>query len=284
MELSLESNRYSIQIGKLKTMIKENKLKEMYERALHAFKYWSFPFTCSYKERFNINEDTQNIKDFSKELDKIATCIQEDKYGLDPSKDNYINKLRFDEKFPFYEWSYKEFKYELESLLNRNTLNATLFADVKSTNKNAIKFSSIYILIEAQSSSEKNRSLNKVLGNFQIHLKYAGDAHYLYDNIPYVIKTDYLLNDDIQPSYHYGCLIDCDGNESYHKLNKINKPLLSPYTLWELRLVFRENVHEHSYHAVLNELEDVLGGDLSDITVKLCGRGTFVKIDKRKNK
>lgn len=283
--LDFSSNKYTNEIIKLESKIRENILKEIYSKAMQAFRYWSFPFNCFYLEKIKLpktgtNDINNLIKENLNTLNSLLTFVQKDKMSINAKIDNYILTSHFSPRYPFYKWSFNESQFEIQSLFNPNSYKATFptFLDTNQiTSLNALKFSSIYILIEAHSSQAKNETLNRILSDFRVELKYVGYSFYKFRSNTFVIPMDSIENEDIILGFNYGCTISkCYNlNQSFLKFTN-GKAILSPFTTWEISLIPFEYMSNNEKKKLSQELKSVLKDDLSDITLKLCGVGQFI--------
>ena len=78
------------------------------------------------------------------------------------------------------------------------------------------------------------------------------------------------MGDRLTLSYQYGSLNNM--NNSYKKL-AANKPVLSPYTFWTMRI---KAVKEEREKELLNKIDSLLNGNV-EIRVFLYGNGQYVE-------
>jgi hypothetical protein len=288
--IDFAKNKYKTVLTRLEAKIRENILNEIYSKAMQAFRYWSFPFYCFYLEKIKLPKNGKNdinslIKESSNRLNALLNIVQKDKMSIH-AIDNYILTSHFSPRFPFYEWSFNESQYELHNLLNSYSHKATFptFLDSKNfvlTNRiaslNGLKFSSLYLLVEAHSSPAKNESLNRILNEFRVELKYMGSSNYNFRGEHFKIPVNSIENEEIILSFDYGCSsLTCDqSNQSFKKL-KNGRALLSPFTTWEISFIPSDFLSQNELLILNRKLKNVLNDDLSDITLKLCGIGQFI--------
>ena len=236
---------YKNEINKLEIKIYNNIIMERYIMAQTAFNYWSFPFyfKCvkDNLENPNLEKTLENVKI---ELNEFLNYINEDNIGIRFGIDNLIHDHEFKKDFPFYKWSTKNgYSNEIKKLLRGET--AYFYADINHAEYDAIKFKTLYVLIEIVNSKEKNQTLNNLLvqEKIQINMTHSGLSHYKFDNEIISINSVYESGEKLMLIYEYSCFDkeNCySANQSYKKLSK-NKPVLSPYTFWEFRIKNRNS-------------------------------------------
>lgn len=231
-----------------------------------------FSVFCEYMENFHLDEKNyiQNLKNLYKAIEISKTAIM-------PKIDNYIESYKFDKNDPFFRWTSNINQFEIFNFLNGN--ETTLFADILLANHDVVKFNHVYLLINISSSDKVNQELEMILKYFQIELTYYDSAHYKLNNKVSKIKSNYNMdNYNLVLKYRYGCNNpneDCDMNNSLRKLKK-NRPILSPYTLWKLKLVGNPNSFKR-----LNDFRKENAND--EISIYLCGSGEYLKKTKIQN-
>ena len=83
--------KYQSEINSLKKTITANIIKESYDKALEAFKYWSFPFFCEYTQNIKLNDDSDlNVKKYADDLNKLLRTIKISEVSAFSSFDNHF--------------------------------------------------------------------------------------------------------------------------------------------------------------------------------------------------
>ena len=91
--------------------------------------------------------------------------------------------------------------------------------------------------------------LNNILSNFFVELTHFGESNYKYNERFYSINS-YYHGEKLMLRYQYGCRNNCtNANESYKKLEK-NKPLLSPYAFWGIKLKPIDNKRNNLFEEI----------------------------------
>ena len=270
---------YQNELNSLKKTILANIIKESYEKALKAFKYWSFPFYCDqiYNVRFHhVIEDSNDsnierlIKSYSDHLDKLFQIINNDDVEIKASIDNYLQNFEFDSDYAFYQWSSHDFPFEIEQLLAGEKV--VLYADVKTTIFDALKFCTLNIRIDIKSNNSANQELNELLKHVFVELTHSGISNYKFKDDIYVINLHHNSDKKVSFRYQYGSTSLNNANESYKKLAS-NKPILSPYTFWEIKL--DPIINDHKFQ-IFNAISSITR-EQKEISVSLFGIGQYVK-------
>jgi len=258
-------DEYQVQIKSLQKSIQENVIIRMYQKVEEAFKYWSFPFYNDYMQKNLINDVEIDFKigNYENKLKEIQAIVKDDKSALNPLKDNRLIYNVFDKKNPFFEWNSKNNLFEIKSLLNGE--KTLFYADIKKTKiteyADAIKFNKISIELEV--SSQQNETLNELLQHFNIELTHSGISFYKYDEI----NVEYNFGEKILFINRLGN--DETLNESAKKLAS-KRPILSPYTFWDIKLETKDLVKKKQLkHFFIEE-------KYSSIKLFLCGHGSYI--------
>ena len=109
------------------------------------------------------------------------------------------------------------------------------YADVLSTTYDALKFNEIRVKIEIKSNSSLNQRLKGLLKNFLVELTHSGVSNYKFKEEFYVINLHHNSDQKLTLSYQYGSKGLDNTNKVFEKLAS-NKPILSPYTFWHIKL------------------------------------------------
>lgn len=236
---------YKSQVNSLRKTIFANIIVERYMQAVEAFKYWSFPFYCEFSREVGIIDtnltpetDDVSINGYAQSLLKLLDKIKKHEVELMPRYDNHLQSYSFENDNPFFKWSSEEYPFELKRLLSGEKV--ILYADIDHARFDAIKFCTLNLTIETLNkdgnNSCNNQHLQSVLGNYYVELTHSGVSNYKLKANVYTINLNYKSEEKLLLRYQYGCTGTCtNSNESYQKL-RINKPLLSPYTFWEIKI------------------------------------------------
>jgi len=151
-----------------------------------------------------------------------------------------------------------------------------LYADVNKASHDATKFKSLFLLVEAQNSKSDNETLNGLLEKFLVQLVYSGKSEYRFKGEIYSFDPYNNMESGLIFLMKYGCKDECwSVNESYKKLSK-NKPILSPYTLWKMKIISRfPNAEEDE--KTLKEIGALF--EKNQVVVSLGGKGQFISKD-----
>jgi len=254
-------------IVSLKKTILANVIEERVQQAENAFKLWYFPFDCQ-KDREEIcknDDDICNTNEYEIYLQTLLDHVKNNKIEIN-KKDNHIINSEFDKNNPFFEWTSQNYSYEIKRLLAGKKV--TLYADINLTQFDAIKFSSLYILIQAE-NPKINETLNKLLSKLWIDLNYPNEFYYKYKQRNYKVNTD--SDGKLLLSYQYGN--KSNSNESLKKL-ATSKPMLSPYAFW----TFRIKSFVPNENKLFTEIESLMHEN-TNFSILLCGQGQHINDD-----
>ncbi|KAJ6649901.1 hypothetical protein Bhyg_05142 [Pseudolycoriella hygida] len=292
----LRGTEYDEDVTALNMTIQSNLVLLEYDNAMKAFLQWVFPFARRYMEQTSLPDNLkpvrnqQTLKDLvvaaKKQLDSIKNDIG--KYWT--TIPNYT-KFFFEGEFyvndklggPFYVWSGKDHSDAIEGLFKGNEI--TLLADIRdnvrfvnsnsdtrSAKRMAIKFSSIYIRFnlakkfseeeDDEKNEERQRKFDDIMENFVVNLVHTGTNYYDFRENYYVIYGDPL-------TLSYSVRKNADGKHDIKSTSrdKVMKGdlLLSPYTLWTVRL-----------SADRRKAFDDIREFVDDISLELTGMGKYI--------
>ena len=270
----------NIDIKKLEKTIYANIIIEKYEEVMKAFEYWSFPFFCEYTQDIDIiknrtyDHNDLDLEKYVSTLEKIKNKVEDSNSILNSNIDNYIQYFK---NYSVYQWSSKTNGDEISSLLKGN--KTKLLANIDHANYDAIKFNDVDILIEIKSSSIANIHLDKLLREkFYIELTHSGLSFYKFKGKKYMLDLNYKTDEKILLRYPYGNTDIKTKNQASGKL-KLNKPLLSPYTLWQIQIVPNDSVNDTNL--IFKNLFSII--DKQEIIIHMMVSGEYL-MDKFKQK
>jgi len=273
-DLAFKNLPFEIQnkINSLEKKINENIIEERYQQAVNAFKFWSFPFNCEYIQNNLRNEETNagnidfKINIYAKQLEQMLNHVKNDKSEIRPSIDNHVINRLFDRYIPFFQWSTRNYPYELKRLLSGKL--TTLYADINYARFDAIKFCTLDLLIETD-APDTNRTLNGLLKNFIVEMTHSGESNYKYKGKTITINMNYQSGEKLSLKHQYGSTEN--SNNSFKKL-AANRPVLSPYTFWTIQIKAIEKEKEEE----LFEKIDSIMHENVELKVFLYGQGQYV--------
>ena len=147
-----------------------------------------------------------------------------------------------------------------------------LYADVNKAKHDAIKFKNLFLLVEANNSSD-NKTLNELLEHFWVRLVYSGKSELRLKGEIYSFDTHFKEESELILKWTYGCKYVCSNtNEAYMKL-KENTPFLSPYTLWKMQII-PQHIKGEKLNKTLKEIESLF--EKNQVDVSLGGTGKYI--------
>jgi hypothetical protein len=265
------STKYENEITKLKKTIFANIIIEKYEEAIKAFEYWSFPFFCQFttdieiiKKRnydnqdFDINTYILNLENIKKKIEDSNTII----------KSNIDNNIQYFKNYNLYKWSSKIYANEISSLFKGN--KTKLLANVNKTKYDALKFNAIHISIRINSNSYNNGKLDNLLKeHFYVELTHSGLSFYKIKEKKYMIDLNYKTDEKILMRYKYG---NVESTNAVSEKLKINKPLLSPFTLWQIQIK-----PSNSDPFIFDQISSIIKNQ--EVIINLVGSGAYLRDD-----
>lgn len=271
--------QYQQIINELEKKIKSNIISERYQQAIETLKLWSYPFFCELTKDlplYNIvdgkNEKTSDTSKmattYAQSLTKINDKMKNYEVTLIPYIDNYIQNKNFENDFAFYKWSSLKCPFEFNQLFNGTF--AVFHANVEYSQFDSVKFNSIGIVFEI--TPEKTVVLNNLLRNFYVELIHPGISYFKHRNHTYVnnlIPPNLSsLHEKLLLRYSYGSSENL--NELARKLS-LSRPLLSPYTFWEIRLKPKDSNKKEEYSSALKNLTID-----EETIISLNGKGSYI--------
>lgn len=263
-------------ITKFENVILKNLITEKYEQALKAFSYWSFPFFCEYTHNIEMpnSNKIKNVNDmiskYSIVMSKLLEIIDSSETKLKPNIDNYLQSYLFTRETPIFKWSSKTNPVEIKQFLKGERI--TLNANVKYSKFDALKFSKLYILIEISSKS-LNNTLQNILKEFFIELTHPGVSNFKFKNNFYSINSNFDLGTKLKLIDKYSSTNSDYSNETKKKIEE-NKPMLSPFTLWEMKI---DTFNQENKIQLLNSINFIVQNNSDTETiVYLLGKGQYV--------
>ncbi|GBN58883.1 hypothetical protein AVEN_245906-1 [Araneus ventricosus] len=259
-------------VNHLEFVIRANIVLEQYKSAIDALKQWVFPFADHYIEREMLPSQLELDKNIENLVQNAARQIEAIKQKIDlydasiMKGDQYLECEEFSSRYvssqPFYVWKNEENRRSISNLLSGEEV--VLKADVKESapHKDAIKFSEIEFEFKIKNETAKSL-LSQILKGFDIRATHLGNSYYRYAN-----KISLITGDSVTISYSYEKNDDgipIRSNEVYSRL-KSGDLLLSPYTLWEVRMI--KQTSKYSFQ----DLEKYK----NEISVELSGLGSYV--------
>ena len=268
--------QYEKEINKLKKSISSNIIVELYDQALEAFDFWSFPFSCVLTQglQTKIDADLENndlmIQRRVDVLGQLLEVMQKSEATINYKIHNYIQNLIFDKKNPFYLWS--SLNHQLEILRFLSGKSTVFYADISSAKYDAIKFSSLNLHVEILSNRSSNETLNNLIeNNAMIELVHLGPSFYKFKDNVVKLDLNYKSDENIILRFRYGSRSNNDVNESFRKL-ETNRPILSPYTFWKMKMYpFDPDTAKEFF----DRLSTVIGEN-HDIVIYLVGNGQYI--------
>lgn len=264
-------------IAKLELIIKSNLVMEEYEKGINAFKQNVFPFAYLYLDKFDFlsNETFQDLENITLLVGDAANQIQNLRNEL--KKENTIINEKYHEfqhfnvdftgENSFYTWTYNEYKEDIIKLLHGH---AVVFkSDVKLSRKiNVIKFNAIGISFKCANNITQRR-LNTHLMEFDVNMTHLGDSCYRFkDKFYSIVHKKVAIVRSVIEKTNNGTYTDETGASMQIRQNK---PLLSPYTSWKIKLEHKKNYEiDDNFSSLLNYTNEM-------IDLVLEGHGSYIQ-------
>ena len=283
LQMAIVKNRVSLEndydeiINELKIGISSNLIHERYRIALDAYKYWSFPNSCFGNITQHEIKESNDTNVYKTHLEALLASLSDNKILIDINKANNVHKLDFIDDDAFYRWSSNEYPFEIHNLLSGKQIQ--LFANVKNSNKDAVKFKSLYMQVYVEPrDGEINENLQNLLNHFRVKLVYAGDSFNKLNNKIYSLGfSHYGTILKLELVYHYGCKMgkECVNSNIMFQMLSDNRAFLSPFTYWDVKLLPLNN---KSSLETFRKIEAVVSNN--EVFVSLVGNGEYVEYDK----
>ncbi|GBO21330.1 hypothetical protein AVEN_267892-1 [Araneus ventricosus] len=270
--IHIKNQQLANAVNHLEYVIRANIVLEQYKSAIDALKQWVFPFADHYIEKSMLPSQIEletNIEDLVQNAARQIEAIKQkiDLYDASVKNgDEYLQCEEFSSRYvssqPFFVWKNEDFGSLISNLLSGKQV--VLKADVKysAPYKHAIKFSEIDFYFKIKNDTAQSL-LSQILKGFDIRATHLGNSYYRYADKIFLITSDsvtisysYEKNDDGIP---------IRSNKVYNTL-KSGDLLLSPYTLWEARIINKTN--QYSFE----DLENFK----NETNLELSGFGSYV--------
>lgn len=275
---------YQLQVAELEKTILQNVIREQYRQAVKAFSVWSFPFFTEYKKLMKLDHvqmrpepDVSNtsMSFYVDNLNQMLTEVNEFDVKIRAHVENHIQNAAFDQNSPFFEWSSSKNPFEIKRLLEGK--KTTFMADVNAAPFDAIKFRKVYLTIQIVNNVTVNKKVNELLAKLDVELVHSGESFYKFKKRTYLIGSALVSKEKLTLRYRYECKdssSECaNSNESFRKLTS-SRPLLSPYTIWEIALVEPSSTHDANTLKQINQL--LVENSNNELIVSLIGHGQYV--------
>lgn len=104
-------------------------------------------------------------------------------------------------------------------------------------------------------------------------MTHSGESNYKFKEKSYRIDMDYKSKEKLLLKYQYGD--NNNANTSYKKLES-SRPVLSPYTLWLIKI---KAVKKEKEEELLKKIDMLIHGEIK-IKLSLCGKGQYIDSSK----
>ncbi|OXU21987.1 hypothetical protein TSAR_012667 [Trichomalopsis sarcophagae] len=227
----------------LKAIIQSNVVLEEYERAIYGVKQTVYPLAQKLLDRYQLpfesgssNDKVTLTNDAAVQLEKLKSEIKNP--GSIPQKKHWYNYVNHNfvvkDKIPgpFYVWKYAENKLVISRLLRGEQV--TLYSDIRKSSRkiSAVKFRKIMINFKFANKTAEEDFYSTELIPFVLEMVHLGSSHYRC-----VDKFHVITNDEQRFTHQYS---SSRGNEVADLVGG-NNALLSPYTLWKVKLIDHNN-------------------------------------------
>ncbi|CAL1290656.1 unnamed protein product [Larinioides sclopetarius] len=271
-EINIEDQQLINAVNHLEFVIRSNIVLEQYMSAMDAFQQWVFPFADYYIENSMLPSQLELDKNIEILVQNTVKRIEAMKHKIDlyhvsiMNGDQYIVCEEFSSQYvsskPFFVWKNEDFGYLISNLLSGREVILKADVEYSEPYKDAVKFSEINFNFKIKNETAQSL-LSNTLKGFDITATHLGNSYYRYNN-----KISMITSNSVAIYYSYE--INGDGipirkSPVYDKLKK-GDLLLSPYTLWEVRLT--NYTDQYSFQ----DLEKFK----NEIDVELSGLGCYV--------
>lgn len=231
-DVGLRNNLKLLQFG-----VFGNYILDTYYNTIEGFQLTFFPFAVDYLEMYRLPISFMSYKDLNaivlattnnlNTLGRSINAIKSNQARIGMTR-NSIHKTY--SMNAFYVWKNFDVREKIRQLFAGEKI--TLLADIKQTKNplNAIKFNKIELVFRSSSHNDK---LNDILGSFEAKLNHTGVSAIRCNNHFYRMTTDPILITFSFEKDQSGVPLS---RTLVYDMLRDNRPLLSPYTLWEIQL------------------------------------------------
>lgn len=260
-DVGLQNNLNRLQFG-----VDGNYMLDMHYHVIKGFRLSFFPFALDYLEMYQLPASFMEYEDLNAISSATINSLRTLSRTINAINSNHarivMHKNSMDSN-ALYTWKNSDVRNKIRRLFAGEKI--TLLADVKQSENqfNAIKFNSIDLVFRTPVENLNDR-LYYVLGSFMVKLNHTGTSAFRCNNKFYELTSDPML---IMSSFEKDkSQVPLSRNIVYDMLRE-NRPLLSPYTLWEIQLGdVNENGNFHGLQPFI-ELVDI----------ELHGTGQYIR-------
>ncbi|XP_043478058.1 uncharacterized protein LOC122508651 isoform X2 [Leptopilina heterotoma] len=267
-----KDHKFAASVAQLKKVFHQNKLKDMYNEWIYAFKQYSFPKGGEYLNETgwpysfvdkDVNQITEEIKANIDNFLKYFTVEKEKRKLVENNKaDQYRGSCSTDGK-AFFVWKKENSNQVIANILRGH--KTTIISKGSVGSIDSLKFNKIGIVFTSVNTSIQD-NLFRVLSTFRVNLTHHGDSTYKFNNKNFLIETKPVNLDFKYP-------------KERNQISSFSPPLheefgngncvLSPYATWTVELIA-----EGAYD--LTSLEGFIGR----VDLELIGEGNSFKPDR----
>jgi hypothetical protein len=286
--------KYIDAINSVKAVLDGNQVMGKYYKVLQAFKQLYFPYSNMYLQEVKHNL-TENVEDVIKVLEHVTSKLIEDDSTLTPRIDNYLLEFNASAARPFFTWDYEGNRSEIKKLLlgEKAKLRSTVEDSSLSDEFYAVKFTKVSIKIMLDKNNvfnPINDKLQAILKNYCVLVTHSGHSDYKIINDKNQVDVAHIYSNGLSENkvsleHNYG-YVD-DNIRGYYCVNvtqlkaegkPISKPILSPFTIWDIQLKPNPTVVTHQ-ESLLQQISQLSAGiiDPEGFAIHLTGEGMCVK-------
>lgn len=257
-----------------------------YEKALHAFKQWVFPFAHTYRDLLmpvthintilTSNSSSLQIELYTKQIQNIQLRLKHYRATSVGSHDTHLLRSSFYSGLrssgPFFVWRNDKWRNSIGNILAG--VKTQIMADITDPGtssldgKAAVKFNLIELNFKVKESGDMKKEqeeLDEKLKDFSVTLTHGGISRYKFQDEVFVMIGD---NQTLRYNFERGPHGGRTGTNVVYEKFKSGDFLLSPYTLWTIQLNKINGGGNYSF-SDLKKYSNL-------VDLELVGNGTYV--------
>ncbi|KAF7990946.1 hypothetical protein HCN44_000751 [Aphidius gifuensis] len=248
-------------IDKLELVLKANMVLQEYDRAINAFKQHVFPYAEFYLGEFTeileyknpaflINRSIVQINSLREKMIHLTTALHHIQANTE------INLVKLPEVLltvkPYYTWKHDLYREQISKLLQGQEI--TVRSNTEQFGKrHAVMFNNIGVYFKMENLTMQ-AEFDEIISKLRISMTHSGDSYYRCGNKTYIMS---------QPPLTFKHSVMPNNNTEFSSINGFyqhlteNSAVLSPFTMWKLKLYNIDGFNFDQFTKYINESIDL---------------------------
>lgn len=254
-------------LNQLRRTAKGNFALNEYRRYVEGFRLAYFPYAVCYLESLQIPATPTAYDNLDAITSTITDHLKDAKRYIEEIKSTTRDVTHLEGNKPedaFYIWKNADIRDKISRLFKGEKISLVAEANTAAKQLNAVKFNKVDVIFRSSNQTIHNQ-LGEAVKAYLIILNHSGQSTFRYNDHFYHVRS--------MPMKMFFTFEKTDKgdpvtrNAVYTKLRD-SRPVLSPYTEWEIQLI---DLHNDVRYENLTPLEQL------DIDIELHGSGSYVE-------